>query len=66
MFDITLYLRREGAAGQGYGGSQRAGLSNWAADSGPEGDQPQERGGAGCLEAVSLGEGWGSYDSCDR
>lgn len=66
MFDITLYLRREETTGQGHEGSQGLGLSTWEADDGPGGDQLQERGEAERLERGSLGEWWGSYDSCDR
>ena len=44
MFDLTLYLRRDGTAAQGHEASQRIGLSNWEADGGPGGHQLQERG----------------------
>lgn len=66
MFDLTLYLRRDGTAAQGHEASQQIGLSNWEANGGPGGHQLQERGESGCLERVSLGEQWRGCDSCDR
>lgn len=37
MFDLALYLGREGATAQGHEVSQQVGLSNWEDDGGPGG-----------------------------